>query len=696
MDRKPGAPVGSSAALRLLRKLAGMLGCRLCWRVTLAVFVLILVVESALLVPSAQRFERVELERLADQAVVAVEPALLLGGAAPRDLAALAGQYRVAGLALFDRSGEPLLRVGEHHGLRYTNSLAGAASVMAVRLGRSADGRRTDVAWRSGSAGEPLVIARLDSSHLAAELRGYLARIGGVVLVIVLVVTAGTMLVLHFAVLRPLLALRASSRAAGAEPGRAEAFQLGSRREDEMGEVLRAHDEMLRGVADSKRRDREVAEERARHISHHDSLSGLPNRAALMEYLERCRGAGGEDLHAALFLVNLREFREFNAGAGARRGDALLRQLAAALQRSAAPGDFVAHIGADRFAVVRLRAAAAGDAAYAEVLVRAARDACDAAAADAPRVRVGVSAAAAAVLDGPALLAQAEFALSRTGAEDSGEYQFYSPALAGEARERQELTRALQSAIREGELFLAYQPKVALGGAPGARVAGAEALLRWNRAGAGAVSPARFIPLAEATGLIVPLGELVLEAATRQMRQWLDRHGWSPRVAVNLSAQQFSLPDLAGRLQAALAARQLDARLLEVEVTETAAMRDVARTAATLETLRSLGVRVSIDDFGSGYSSLLYLHRFAVDAIKIDRSFVESIGIDAQGEAICDAVLRLGQALGTRVIAEGVETEAQLEFLRRRRCHEVQGYLIGRPVSAPEFERSWIAERAAA
>jgi EAL domain-containing protein (putative c-di-GMP-specific phosphodiesterase class I) len=210
------------------------------------------------------------------------------------------------------------------------------------------------------------------------------------------------------------------------------------------------------------------------------------------------------------------------------------------------------------------------------------------------------------------------------------------------------------------------------------------------------VSPARFIPLAEATGLIVPIGDFVLRAACAQMRAWLDRHGWSPRLAVNLSAQQFSLPDLRRRLEGALAEQRLAPSMLEVEITETAAMRDVACTADTLAGLRSLGVHVSIDDFGSGYSSLIYLHRFAVDAIKIDRSFVESIGVDRHGEAICDAVLRLGQALGTRVVAEGVETEGQLEFLRRRRCDEAQGYLIGKPVPAKEFERAWIGERAAA
>ena len=299
-------------------------------------------------------------------------------------------------------------------------------------------------------------------------------------------------------------------------------------------------------------------------------------------------------------------------------------------------------------------------------------------------------------IDAPALLGQAEFALSRTRVEDSGEYQFFSAGLAEEARERQSLARDLERAIGSGELFPVYQPKLSLASGGGTKVMAAETLLRWTSGTRGAVSPGRFIPLAEANGLIVPIGDFVLQAACAQMRDWLDRHGWSPRLAVNLSAQQFSLPDLKDRLARVLSHYRLSPSMLEVEITETAVMRDVASTAETLAALRRLGVHVSIDDFGSGYSSLLYLHKFAVDAIKIDRSFVESIGVDQQGEAICDAVLRLGQALGTRVIAEGVETEAQLDFLRRRRCDEVQGYLIGKPVVAAEFERAWIAERAAA
>jgi len=688
--------------MQALLKLREIFGCRLCWRVTLAVFVLILAVESAILVPSAQRFERDQLDRLADQAVIAVEPALLVGGAltggaaALQEIASLVGQYRLAGLALYGRDGSTLLRAGEHEGLDYPASVANLTGMMAERVGRSADGRRTDVAWRSGRAGGSVVLARLDSEHVGDALIAYMIRIGGLVAVIVLVVTAGTMLVLHFAALRPLLALRKSALAAGADPDNAGRCAVGSQRADEMGDVIRAHDAMLASIADSKRRDRAVAEERARYLSHHEALSGLPNRAALIEFLARCRGLEDGERHAALFLVNLLRFRELNASAGARRGDDLLRRLAAALKRAVPSGDFAAHFGADRFAVVRVRGAADSDAEYAERLLRAAKDACENGGAESLQVRIGIASAPLRDLDALALLGQAEFAISRTQEEDSGEYRFFSAQLAGEASERQGLLRDLGRALPAGELYPVYQPKMSLGGAGTPRIAGAEVLLRWSSAARGMVSPARFIPLAETSGLIIPIGDFVLRAACRQMRAWLDRHGWSPRLAVNLSAQQFSLPDLKQRLEGALAEHRLAPAMLEVEVTETAAMRDVASTAATLTSLRDLGVHVSIDDFGSGYSSLIYLHRFAVDAIKIDRSFVEGIGADHHAEAICDAVLRLGQALGTRVIAEGVETESQLEFLRRRRCDEAQGYLIGKPVAAEEFERTWIAARAAA
>ena len=226
--------------------------------------------------------------------------------------------------------------------------------------------------------------------------------------------------------------------------------------------------------------------------------------------------------------------------------------------------------------------------------------------------------------------------------------------------------------------------------------AGAELLLRWRHPVRGEVGPAQFIPLAESNGLILPIGAHVLAGACVLAGQWRSRGLRAPRLAVNLSAQQFARPELLREIEAALSRADVAADALELEVTETAAMRDAARAATTIAGMRALGVHVSIDDFGTGHSSLSYLRRFAVDAIKIDKSFVDDIGRDGNAEAICDAILNLGHSLGTRVVAEGVENEMQAAFLRQRGCDEVQGYLYGRPVPAAEFERLYLRETVAA
>jgi len=300
------------------------------------------------------------------------------------------------------------------------------------------------------------------------------------------------MLVLHFSVLQPLLAVRRSSLAAGADPVSAQLHTVRSKRRDEMGDVIRAHDAMLERMADAMRRDRAMAHERARYIGRHDALTGLPNRAALVEFLDSSRGCAEAEQHAILFLLNLVGFRELNASVGTGKGDDLLRRLGACLVTAVPAGDFVAHLGADRFAIARTRGGANDDAEYAERLLRAAKEACAVGGAGEMRTRIGIAGAPLRGLEVPALLGQAEFALSRTGAECRGEYQFYSAQLAREALERQQLTRELEGAIRAGEMFPVFQPKRVLG-ATGARVSSAETLLRWRNPHRGMVSPERFI-----------------------------------------------------------------------------------------------------------------------------------------------------------------------------------------------------------
>ncbi|MBI3375436.1 MAG: EAL domain-containing protein [Betaproteobacteria bacterium] len=685
--------------------------CRLCWRITFAVFVLILVVESILLVPSAIRFERLELDRLAERAEGWIEPLLALSGgdadtnALARDLAPLIGRYEIEAIAIYRSDGSLAVAVGQAPPPLRAVGVDGSGRMARV-ITRNGEGSMINVAWRSRSSGAPMAVARVDSSHVREDLVAYLLRIGGLVALIVLVVTAGTMVVLDRWVLRAVLGLRKSALNAAADPDHADQFAVATRRQDEMGELIVAHNSMLVRVAESKRRDIEMAEERARYLARHQPLTGLPNREALIEYVDFLEYAdspgarpGDSGRCVSLILLNLVQFRALNASFGTTRCDELLKQMAARLRRVAPSRDFIAHLGADRFTVVHdgTRCDVAGVTEIAQTLLRELGANYELGGADVASLtlRIGIGQSAGRTIDGRTLLNEAELALASTAESDGAKYLFFSPDLAAQARDRQRLARDLERAIQQGELFPVLQPKWALRAEGGVRLAGAEALVRWRDPERGLVRPDQFIPIAESTGLIEPIGEFMLRSACRTMRDWNDRFGWSPGIAINLTAQQFADVALPLRLKGALREAGVPAGLLEVEITESAAMKDVVRSAATLRSLHEIGVRVSIDDFGTGYSSLSYLRRFAVDAIKIDKSFVDDIGSDGNADAICDAILRLGQSLGTKVIAEGVETEIQMAFLRQRRCNEVQGYLLGKPVTLDEFEKTYLVTRAA-
>jgi predicted signal transduction protein with EAL and GGDEF domain len=281
--------------------------------------------------------------------------------------------------------------------------------------------------------------------------------------------------------------------------------------------------------------------------------------------------------------------------------------------------------------------------------------------------------------DGPdLLLRRADLALYRAKAEGRGTHRFFEEGMDARLQARTALERDLRRALAEGRFELHYQPQVEL--ATG-RVVGAEALLRWADPGRGMVPPSEFIPLAEETGLVLPLGEWALRAACEEASRWPAPLG----VAVNLSPVQFRQPGLAGTVARVLRETGLDPARLELEITEGVLLRDTEATVAELRALRALGVRVAIDDFGTGYSSLGYLRRFPFDKIKIDRAFVADLGRSADAAAIVRAVVGLGRGLGMRANAEGVETAEQAALLRAAGCGEVQGYHFGRPMPAAEF-----------
>ncbi|RWD33043.1 MAG: EAL domain-containing protein [Mesorhizobium sp.] len=433
--------------------------------------------------------------------------------------------------------------------------------------------------------------------------------------------------------------------------------------------------------------ERKLAEDRIHFMANHDALTGLPNRALLEDRLSQAiLYAQRYDRWVTVVFIDLDNFKLVNDTLGHNAGDELLKTVAARMVECVRATDTVVRLGGDEFVIVLFDQPTNVDL-IAETLQKIRMAIAEPVRLGAHRLRATASIGIASYpKDGTnpdALLANADAAMYRAKEFGRDNFQFYAPEFNTTAHEKFVLQEELRNALVRSEFTLVYQPQVDL---RSGQVFAVEALVRWNHPTRGTIPPTAFIPTAEETGLIVPIGDWVLHEACRQAKAWQDAGLPPMTVCVNVSARQFRERNLISRVVNALTESGLEAGYLELEVTESLIMQDIDLAVATMNELQSLGVQISIDDFGTGYSSLSALKTFPVARLKIDKSFINDLAADENDQAVASAVISLGQKLHLRVIAEGVETDDQVAFLRKNNCDEMQGYHFSKPVSASDIE----------
>ena len=507
------------------------------------------------------------------------------------------------------------------------------------------------------------------------------------VLSVVVFTGGGLVVVLARYIVRPVLRLGAVAVEIGT--GHWD-VKSGIESADEIGDLARSVEDMARNLKD--------ADDRVRFLAYHDNLTGLPNRAMFRDYLTRALSQAeraGQKL-GVLFL-DIDGFKRINDTLGHQTGDLLLKEVArrlssrlreedmvAHLDESAKPDGLLARLGGDEFVVLLTGVADLhGPGAVARRFIKALGETMSL---DGQECQIGASIGIAIFPDDGSdageLIKNADIAMYHAKSLGKNAYQYFQSSMNAAVLERAALEAKLRKALSDKQLSLHYQPQI---DPVTETVVGLEALIRWTDPASGPISPGVFIPLAEETGLILPIGEWVIDEACRQARRW-DLRGLPPvPISVNVSGVQFEREDVAEIVRLAVNRYQLPPGRLEVEITESAIMRHPERAVAALQTLRAAGVGVALDDFGTGYSSLSYLRRFPIDTLKIDRSFIMEIDQNQEDAEIVAAIVAMAHALGLRVIAEGVETRAQLAVIVEKQCDIVQGYIFSRPLPPQEI-----------
>jgi diguanylate cyclase (GGDEF)-like protein len=426
------------------------------------------------------------------------------------------------------------------------------------------------------------------------------------------------------------------------------------------------------------------AESMIDYQANHDNLTELPNRIYFTQELERhCQHT--EAFHSSVIIFDIDRFKSVNDNLGQQDGDTLLISMAQRLKRITREGDFIARLGSDEFAIIIRQYQ---DHKELNLLIsRLVQDLKQPFILGQQELFITYSMGIASFPeDGTTaedLMRDANIARGQAKQHGGNQFLFYRAEMNAEAKHQMMLENDLRRALEHGEIEVYYQPQV---NAQTLKPIGAEALVRWNHPKVGLVSPTVFVPLAESTGLIVDIGRFVLQSAVKQLESWHASGHDQMRVGVNLSARQFTQSNLIEDVQSVLIHTALDAKYIDLEITESFAMSNAEQNINILKSLKAMGVSISIDDFGTGYSSLSYLHRFPIDTIKIDRSFIFNLSTK-EGQAIARTIIAMADGLGLEVVAEGVEDEEQIAFLQQKNCDILQGFKFGKPMPADEFSR---------
>lgn len=667
---------------------------KISWRITLSVFMTIVIVQTAILNITWKNYEQERLKEIREIGRSAIVPLiditkgnLLAPPFEDRDINRLLSTTLVNGLSVYSSELNLLKTYGEPMALVVLNNESLSETY------RSADGSSYEVVFRSTELNRPYVIvAKLDSSEVQDMIIEYVQEEIMIVLLMAAFVTTVLMIAVGHWLLEPILFMRNNLVAASKDPENPKVPKSPYDPSDEIGSAIEIAHKLIKQNADNITRIKSAAEDKIHKLAYYDTLTGLPNRTLFLQNLsESIRNADEQKISRfAVVTIDLDHFKDINDSMGHNVGDAILRGVGKRLRSAMPESATVSRTGEDEFAITMpLDDEIKFAREVGERVLSVIRSEPFKVFNETFQVRasIGLSTFPDDAIEPDQVLKNADIALNRAKEEGRDTIKEYSEDFDRAVQARFQLLRDLRDALEERQLDLHYQPQLDL---KTGKIIGAEALLRWwkpdnSKQGGSYISPAEFIPVAEQSGLIVPIGEWVLQTACTAAKEWNEEHGLDIRIAVNVSAAQFSQSDIVAFVEKTLRETKLDPHKLELEVTESVFMDDIQHTIQTLQNLHSIGVELAIDDFGTGYSSLSYLRQFPIDRLKIDQSFIRNALNEKDDASIARTIVRLGHSLNLKVIAEGVETKEHEKFLIEEECDEVQGFRYSRPVPNEDF-----------